>query len=364
MQYTLSRALTGLGLLLALSAQAAEEKKLNVYNWNDYVAKNTIVDFEKATGYKLKYDLYDANETLQAKLFTGNSGYDVVYPSVEFAGKQIQAGIYRQLDKSKLPNLKNIDPLILKAMEKADPGNQYLIPYMWGTTAVAINTDKVMKALGGKLPDNAWDLVFNPEVTSKLKGCGISYMDSPSDLVPMALIDLGRDANKFDDESVNAAVAMLSKVRKNVRTFNSSPIDQMAKGSLCVAIMFSGDAYQAKKRAEESKTGAKVQYLIPKKGTVMWIDTMALPKDGKHPEGANLWLNSMMDPKVIAQISGETFYLSANKAALALTDKALMSDPALNIPDDVKAKLVAKQVIPKEDQRRLTLGFNRFKTAK
>lgn len=362
--FTPKRVLVAVALAAGVMAHAAEEKKLNVYNWNDYIAKDTIANFEKATGNKVKYDLYDSNATLQAKLLTGKSGYDVVYPSLEYAGKQIQAGIFQPLDKSKLPNLKNIDPLILKAMETADPGNKFAVPYMWFTTGVAINVDKVQKALGGKLPDNEWDLLFNPEIVSKLSSCGVSLMDEASDVVPAAMVYAGKDTAKMAPADIKAAIDKIKPARKSIRTFNSSPIDLMAKGSLCAAMMFSGDAHIAMNKAQESKSGANIKYIIPKMGAMMSIDVMAVPKDAGHPGNAHAWINAMMDPKVVAAISNETFYISANKQALPLMDKKLTDDPTINVPDAMKQKLHAKPVLSKEVQRDMSTAFNQFKTAK
>lgn len=355
--------LLGPGLFLS-GAGAADTNALNVYNWNDYIARDTIPAFEKATGIAVKYDLYDSNATLQGKLLTGASGYDVVYPSVEYAGRQIQAGIFRPLDKARLPNLANLDPVILKAVERADPGNRFVVPYMWFTTGVAINVDKVEKALDGKLPDNAWDLLFDPAVTARLKGCGIALMDEASDVIPAAMLYAGADTAKMDPADIRAAVERIRPVRGDIRVFNSSPIDQMAKGSLCVAMMFSGDALIAARRATESHTGANVRYLIPKVGAMMSVDVMAIPRDAPHVANAHAWINAMLDPRVVARISNETYYLSANKAALPLTAAEITGNPAINVPEALKLHLHAKPVLTKEVQRELTQALNRFKTAK
>ncbi len=350
--------------LTALTAGAADDKLLNVYNWNDYIAEDTISSFEKATGIDVKYDLYDSNATLQAKLLTGSSGYDVVYPSIEYAGKQIQAGIFQPLDKSKLPNLKNIDPVILKAVELADPGNRHVVPYMWFTTGVAINVDKVMKALDGKLPDNEWELLFNPDVTAKLKDCGISMMDEASDLIPAAMLYANKDTSRMQPEDIRAALESVIPARKNVRTFNSSPIDLMAKGSVCVAMMFSGDAMIAGDRAKESNTGVNVRYIIPKNGAMMSVDVMAIPADAPHVDNAHAWINAMMDPEVIAPISNETFFISANTAALPLMSKELTDNPMINVPEDLKTVLHPKPVLTSQVQRELTRAHSRFKTGR
>lgn len=359
----------GFGWVAALAlaagvAVAAEEPVVNVYNWNDYIAADTIPAFERASGLKVRYDLYDSNATLQGKLLTGGSGYDVVYPSVEYAGKQIQAGIFQPLDKSLLPNLARLDPIILEAVAVADPGNRFLVPYMWYTTGVAINEDKVMKALDGRLPDNAWDLLFDPAVTARLKGCGIALMDEASDVIPAAMLDAGLDPVKMDLADIRAAVEHIRPVRQHIRSFNTAPIEQMAKGSLCVAMMFSGDAKIAARRAEAAGAAVKLRYLIPRVGAMMSVDVMAIPRDAPHPRNAHRWIDAMMDPATVAQISNETFYISANTAALALTAPALKDDPVINVPDEVKRTLRAKPVLSKEVQRELTQGLNRFKAAR
>lgn len=345
-------------------AVAAEEPRLNVYNWNDYIARDSIADFQEATGIAVRYDLYDSNATLQGKLLTGHTGYDVVYPSVEYAGKQIQAGIFQPLDKALLPNLKHIDPIVLASLEAADPGNRYLVPYMWYTTGVAINVDKVTAALGGHLPDDAWQLLFDPEVTAKLQGCGIALMDEASDVLPAAMLYSGRDTTKMSTEGIRAALERILPARVHVRTFNTAPIDQMAKGSLCAAMMFSGDAMIAARRAAQSHTAVNLRYMIPKSGAMMSVDVMAIPRDAPHPHNAHLWVNAMMDPQTVAKISNETFYISANREALPLMSKALVDNPVINVPDDLKRALHAKPVLAPAVQRELTRALARFKAAR
>lgn len=349
------------GLLVALTA-VAEAPQLNVYNWNDYIAHDTVASFQRRTGFAVHYDLYDSNATLQGKLLTGNSGYDVVYPSVEYAGKQIQAGIFQPLDKTQLPGLQHLDALILQAVAGADPGNRYLVPYMWFTTGVAINVDKVARALGGPLPADAWDLLFDPALTARLKGCGIALMDEASDVIPAAMIHAGLDPTRMDADAIHAAIEHLRPVRGDIRSFNTSPIEQMAKGSLCVAMMFSGDARIAAHRA--SGTAVQLRYLIPRSGAMMSVDVMAIPRDAPHPDNAHRWIEAMLDPATVAQISNETFYLSANRSALALTSTALTADPAINVPDEVRRTLHAKPVLSREVQRELTQALARFKAAR
>ena len=360
-------ALAALGALAVpgpCGAAATEEPWLNVYNWNDYIARDTVAQFQQATGIRVRYDLYDSNATLQGKLLTGRSGYDVVYPSVEYAGRQVQAGIFQPLDRARLPNWKHLDPLILQAIDAADPGLRHLVPYMWFTTGVAINVDKVARALGGTLPDNAWDLLFDPAVTARLKGCGIGLMDEAADVVLAAMLYAGKDVQRMAPEDIRAAVERIRPARPHVRTFNTAPIDLMAKGSLCVAMMFSGDARIAAHRAASSGTGVRLRYLIPKPGAMVSVDVMAVPRDAPHPGNAHVWINAMLDPAVVAKISNETYYLSANRDALALTDRALTDDPSINVPDAVKRTLRAKPLLSPAVQRELTQGLARFKAGK
>ena len=354
------------GACIATVAGAAgqEEPVLNVYNWNDYIAKDTIARFEKETGIKVRYDLYDSNETLQAKLLTGKAGYDIVVPSLEFAGKQIQAGVHQKLDKAKLHNWGNLNPAILAKVAAADPGNAYLVPYMWGTTALAINEDKVAQVLGGKLPDDAWQLLFDPAYTSKLKACGISYMDTASDAYAMVNIYLGHPAGDYSEAALKADNEQLAKVRRDIRLFNSSPIDAMANGDLCVAMMFNGDAYMARNRAREAKNHQRIRYLLPKKGTILWVDNLAIPKSAPHPGNAHRFIDFILRPDVVAQISNEVFYANPNTKATPLVKSEIRDDPNIYMTDDELKHLTAKKVIPAPEQKRLTTFWNRFKTAR
>lgn len=348
---------------LSLTAQAAGQ--LNIYNWNDYVGEQTVPNFEKANGVKVKYDVYDSNETLQAKLLTGKSGYDIVVPSLEFAAKQIQSGVYLPLDKAKIPNWANLNPEILKMAEMADPGNKFLVPYMWGTTAFGINIDKVKKALGAEpLPADEWELLFNPKYTNKLKSCGISFMDTGSDVYSMVNIYLGKDANDHSEAQLKAATEVLKKVRADVRLFNSSPIDLLANGDVCVAMSFNGDTYIAKDRAEKAKNKQKIEYVVPKKGTVAWIDNMAIPKDAKNADNAHKWINYILEPKVAAEISNFVNYANPNLKSAPFVDKKIASDPKIFMSQEAMTKLQAKKPIAPAEQKLITKYFNQFKAAK
>lgn len=348
----------------ALTTFAAEEKVLNIYNWNDYIAKDTIAKFEKETGIKVKYDVYDSNETLQAKLLTGHTGYDIVVPSLEFAGKQIQSGVHRPLNKALFKNYGNLDATIMQKLAVADPGNKFLVPYMWFTAGLGINEAKVSKALGGQLPTDMWRLVFDPVYTSKLKSCGIAYMDTPSDMFTMANIYFGKSGNDFSKATLDATTQGLLKVRKDIKVFNSSPIDLLANGDVCVAVGYSGDVYMARNRAIEANNGQKIRYVIPGKGTMLTVDSMVIPKDAKHPENAQRFMDFIMRPDIAAAISNEVYYANANTKATALVKKDISTDPGIYLPEGLKKQLVAKKVIPAEEQRLLTQYFTKFKTSK
>ncbi|HEY9100935.1 extracellular solute-binding protein [Chitinimonas sp.] len=360
----LGRAFAALGLGgLALTASAAGI--LNVYNWNDYIGDTTLPDFEKAFGVKVKYDLYDSNEVLQAKLMTGRSGYDIVVPSLEFAARQIKAGIYLKLDKSKIPNYGNIDKTILEKMKIGDPTNDFLIPYMWGTTAFGINVDRVKKALGGEpLPADEWELIFNPKYTHKLKSCGISFFDAGSDVYSLVNIYQGRKANDFSKEALEASTKVLKEIRPDIRVFNSSPIDLLANGDVCVGMAYNGDAYMARDRAEQAKNGNKIEYIVPQKGTIVWIDTMAVPKDATNVDNAYKWINNILDPKVAAGISNKVNYANPNTAATQYVSPKLTGDAKIYLTPAVMAVMQPKQPIQSDAQKQISFYFNIFKTSK
>ncbi|WP_374356966.1 extracellular solute-binding protein [Chitinimonas sp.] len=361
---TLTRLAACLGLA-TLAASAAAAGNLNVYNWNDYIADDTVPNFEKQFDVKVRYDLYDSNEVLQAKLMTGKSGYDVVVPSLEFAARQIKAGIYLKLDKSKLPNYTNLDKAILEKVKVGDPTNDYLVPYMWGTTAFGINVDKVKKALGSEpMPADAWELLFNPKYTNKLKSCGISLFDTGSDVYSLVNIYQGRPANDFSKAALEASNEVLRKVRPDIRVFNSSPIDLLANGDICVGMAYNGDAYIAKDRAEQAKNGQKIEYIVPAKGTIAWIDSMAIPRDAANVDNAYKYINNILDPKVAASISNKVNYANPNSAATPFVNAKLTGDPKIYLTPKMMALTQAKQPIQSDTQRLIASYFNAFKTNK
>lgn len=315
----------------ASQVQHTVSDKLNIYNWSDYVDPQTLSDFEKDAHLNIRYDYYDSNEALEAKLLTGKSGYDLVVPSVANVGRQIKAGAYRKIDKSLIPNYANIDASLLAMMAEVDPGNEYAVPYFWGINTLAINTQQVKKALGtDKLPENEWDLVFNPAYTRKLKSCGISYFDSAIEQIPLALHYLGRDPNSENPEDIKAAVDMMKTVRPDIKRFTSSGyIDDMATGNLCVAIGYGGDLNIAKTRARESANGVDIKVLVPTTGVGVWVDSLMIPRDAQNVANAHKYINHTLDPKVAAQNGSFVTYAPASLPARELMDAKYTSDASI-----------------------------------
>ena len=315
----------------ASQVQHTVSDKLNIYNWSDYVDPQTLSDFEKDTRLNIRYDYYDSNEALEAKLLTGKSGYDLVVPSVANVGRQIKAGAYQKIDKSLIPNYANIDASLLAMMAEVDPGNEYAVPYFWGINTLAINTQQVKKALGtDKLPENEWDLVFNPAYTRKLKSCGISYFDSAIEQIPLALHYLGKDPNSENPEDIKAAVDMMKTVRPDIKRFTSSGyIDDMATGNLCVAIGYGGDLNIAKTRAQESANGVDIKVLVPTTGVGVWVDSLMIPRDAQNVANAHKYINHTLDPKVAAQNGSFVTYAPASLPARELMDAKYTSDASI-----------------------------------
>ncbi len=340
-----------------------EEKLLNVYNWSDYIAENTIPDFEKKTGIKVVYDVFDSNEMVESKLLAGSTGYDVVVPTLNFLGRQIQAGVFMPLDKSKIPNLANLDPEMMKRIALQDPDNKYAVPYLWGTTGIGYNVDKLKAAFGSTDIANSWDLVFKPENISKMKDCGVTLLDTPSELIPIALNYLGEDPNSRDPAVIDKAATLLKGIRPYITNFHSSQyIDSMAKGSTCLVVGWSGDVIQARDRAEEAKNGVKIAYSIPKEGAPLWFDMLAIPKDAKHPENALAFINYLLEPQVAADNSNTVSYPNINLKSTPLVDKSIVDDPTIYPPEDVRAKLFTFAIVPPEVDRQYTRIWTQLKT--
>ena len=338
------------------------EQVVNVYSWADYIAPDTVSNFEKETGIKVRYDVFDNNEILETKLLSGHSNYDVVVPTDVFFDRQREAGVYRKLDKQELPNLANVDPEIAQRMAAHDPGNQYAIPYMWSTTGLGYNIDMVGKRLGGSIPDT-WALLFDPHNAARLKDCGILMVDSPLDVFASALIYLHRDPRRQDPQDVLAAAAVLQAIRPYVRNFVADPTAPLASGEVCLELAWSGDVEAARQRAIESATGARIAYLIPREGALTTIDMVSIPADAPHPHNAAIWMNYLMRPDVIAGISNYIRYPNGIGASLPLIDAAVRNDPAVYPDTATRAKLVSSAPVPLNYSRLVTRAWTRFRTA-
>ncbi|NBU24917.1 MAG: polyamine ABC transporter substrate-binding protein [Gammaproteobacteria bacterium] len=348
----------------ATAAAGDEEKVLNVYNWSDYIESSVIEGFTKETGIKVQYDVFDSNEMLETKLLAGNTGYDIVVPSASFLYRQLKAGVHQKLDKSQLPNLANVDPDIAKRLEAFDPGNEYSVNYMWGTSGVGYNVQKIAERMKDA-PVNSFAMFYDPKIAAKFADCGISILDAPSEVLGTVLIYLGKDANSEKPEDLAAAEAVLKAVRPYIKNFHSSAyIEQLANGEICLALGWSGDVLQAKTRAVDAKNGVEVAYNIPKEGAVMFFDQLAIPKDAKHPKNAHLFIDYLLRAEVAAKNSSYISYASANKAATPLVDAAVTSNPNVYPPPELMAKLVPDMPESPEFTRLLTRSWTRVKTGK
>lgn len=352
-------------LLAGGTARAQEEEKvLNIYNWSDYIAEDTIKNFERETGIKVRYDNFDNNEIVHAKLVAGKTGYDIVVPSSHWAKLQIDGGLLRKLDKSQIPNWKNMDPSVLHQLQSMDPTNDYLADWMWGFTTVGINVDKVKAALGSTpMPDNAWDLVFNPEYISKLKGCGVSFLDSASEIVPAALHYLGKPSFSKNQADYAQAEQLLKSVRPYVTLFSSSGyINDMANGSVCLALGWSGDINIARQRAIDGKTGQKIEALLPKTGGLLFFDVMVIPADAAHPGNAHKWINYILRPEVHAGLTNKVFYANPNKESRKFVKPEVANNPTVFLSDADMKKMVPPNALNNDLRRLMTRTYTKFKT--
>jgi putrescine transport system substrate-binding protein len=343
-------------------AAAQEEKVLHVYNWSDYIAEDTIPNFEKQSGIKVTYDVFDSNDVLETRLLAGNSGFDVVVPSASFLERQIKAGVFQKLDKSQLPNLKNMDADIMNRVGLHDPNNEYAIPYLWGTTGIGYNEDKIKKILGDAKPDS-WNYIYDPKLVAKFKDCGLSLLDAPDEILKTVLAWMGRDPNSQKEEDLKAAEAKLMPIRPFVRKIHSSQyIDDLANGDLCIAVGWSGDILQARDRAEEAGQGVKIKYAIPQEGTILWFDMLAIPADAKHPKNAHALINYLMDPQVAANNSNFVNYANGNGASLSMVNDEVKNDPGIYPTPEVKAKLFPSLAYGEDFQRLMNRMWTKFQT--
>lgn len=349
----------------APAPEPAEEKVLNIYNWPDYIPEGMLAAFEKETGIKVNYDTFETNEALHAKLVAGNTGYDIVVPGSVFAKPQIEGGLLQPLDKAKIPNLANLDPAVMSVLTKADPDNKYLVPWAWSFTTVGINKTKVTKALGKTpMPENAWDLVFKPEYSSKLKSCGIAYLDSPTEIIPVALHYIGKDPYSNDPADYKAAADMLAKVRKDVRLFSSTMIDDISGGKACAVIGWGGDINIAAARAKENGSKDEIVALLPSMGALMFADTMAIAKDAKHPQNAMTFIDFFLRPENGAAMANEMNYNSGNLAAKEKVNPEIANNPSIFVSADYMPKMIQPSSWTNEAREAMATVYNSFKKGK
>ena len=356
-----------LALAVPLAAvAAAEEKVLNVYNWVDYIGADTLRIFEERTGIKVTYDVLDSNDVLQGKLLAGSSGFDVVVPTSGFHARLIQAGVFMPLDHAKLPNLNNMDPILMEKLERFDPGNQYGVPYLWGTTGLGINRQLVTKLLGEDAPVDSWALVFEPENIKKLESCGVSFLDAYDEVFPAVLAYKGQDPTAQDAKLFESVVVpTLAAVGPHVAYFHSSKyINDLANGDVCVALGWSGDILQASRRAAEANLPFDIDYHMPKEGTVLWFDMLAVPVDAPHPENAHKFINFLMEPEIIAAVSNQVRYANANEAANALVDKAVLENPGIYPTKEASMKNFTLLPYPQRLDRQGLRMWTRIKTGR
>jgi putrescine transport system substrate-binding protein len=337
-------------------------KVLNLYIWSDYLAQNTVPEFEQRFGIKVHAAYFDTNETLETKLLAGNSGFDIVVPTASYFERQIKAGAFLTLDKSKLPNLSNMDPQLMAKVALHDPGNAHGVIYLWGTNGIGYN-EKMVKALMPDAPLDSWRLVFDPEVAAKLAKCGISLLDSPAEMLRAVYSFMGKDPNSQSADDLAQAEAVLAKIRPYIRNFSSSEyIEALANGDLCISVGYNGDVMQARDRAREANKGIDIKYTVPKEGSILWFDMLAIPKDAPDPDSAYAFMNYMMTPQVIADVSNFKRYANANAASQSLVLPAVKDDPGIYPPLDQRQKLAVQLADSPEQTRAITRVWQKFKT--
>jgi putrescine transport system substrate-binding protein len=350
--------------LLATSQMVAAQETLNVYNWSDYIAEDTIANFEEQTGIRVNYDVYDSNSVVEAKLLAGSSGYDVVVPTaVPYLARQIEAGVYMPLDRSKIPNWDKQDPDLLKPVgERADPGNEHAAIYMWGTNGFGYN----VKAVEERIPDapvDSYAMLFEPEILEKLADCGVAFLDEASEVFPVLLHYLGYEPYDEDPDALAAAEERMMELRPHIRYFHSSQyINDLANGEICLAYGWSGDVFQARDRAEEAGQGVEIAYTIPKEGTILWYDMLAIPADAPNPDAAHAFINYLLEPEVIAEITNYVVYANAVPESLEFVDPEIAEDPAVFPNEEVMAQMYSAEIISPRHERLRTRAWTRVRT--
>ena len=352
-------------MALPAAAQGTKSRIVNVYNWSDYIAPGVLESFTKETAVKVRYDTFDSNDMLEAKLLAGKSGYDVVAPTGYFLERQIKAGVFQKLDKAKLPNLANMWPEISERLAVYDPGNQYAVNYMWGTTGIGYNVKKARDVLGANAKIDSWDIVFKPENLAKFKDCGVHLLDSSDDILSAALQYLGLDPNSTIEADLQKAADLVMKIRPYVRKFHSSEyLNALASGEICLVVGFSGDVKQSQRRAAEAKNGIEIVYVIPKEGAQLWFDNLAIPRDAKNVAEANEFINYLQRPEVAAKNTNFIFYANGNLASQEFIDKVILDDKTIYPDETTTRRLYTISAHDPKTQRLMNRLWTRIKTGK
>lgn len=359
-------ALAGMMMALGVAGVSGQgERVVNVYNWSDYIDPRVIEDFTRETGIKVRYDTFDSNDILETKLLAGRSGYDVVVPTGYFLERQIKAGVFQKLDRAQLSNLVHMWPEITQRLQAYDPGNQFAVNYMWGTTGIGYNVNKIREILGPNAQLDSWNALFNPEIIGKLASCGVHVLDAADDVFPAALQHLGLDPNSKNPADLEKAAALVSGIRPFVRKFHSSEyLNALASGEICLVLGFSGDIKQAQKRAAEANNAVEIRYAIPKEGTQLWFDNLAIPKDAKNVREAHAFINFLQRPEIAARNSNFISYANGNLASQAFIAPAVLNDPTIYPPPAIMAKLYTISASDQKTQRLMNRLWTRIKTGR
>jgi putrescine transport system substrate-binding protein len=343
-------------------AAKQDDEVLNFFNWSDYIGSDTIPAFEKLTGIRVHVSYFDSTETAESRILTGNSGFDVVVTGGPYFEREIRSGAYLALDKQKLPNLVNLDPVLMSQVATNDPGNAHGVVYMWGTHGIGYNEKMVAAALP-HVPVDSWRLIFDPAFATQLARCGINILDKPAGVMRLVLKYLGKNPNAPSPEDLADVESVLMKIRPYIRTIDSSSyIQALANGDICIALGTNGDLVQARKQAQEAKSGNQIDYVIPKEGSLLWFDELAIPRDAPHVANAHLFINYLLNPSVLAGISSFIGYANANVAATSLLEPSIASDPIIYPPADVQQRLFVQTDDPPEQSRAITRIWQKFKT--
>lgn len=354
-----------LSCFLIVAACTDGPDAVNIYNWSDYIGETTLEEFTEATGIDTRYDVYDSNDVLEAKLLAGGSGYDVVVPASEpYFARQIEAGIYQKLDKSKLPNLQNLDPDLMGKVAAADPGNEHGVIYQYGTTGFGYNEDKIDERMPD-VPVESWDMLFEPDIVAKFADCGVTILDAANEVIPLALNYLGKDPNSEDSADLEAAEELLTSVRPYIKYFHSSQyINDLASGEICLALGWSGDVIQARMRGAEAQDLQRIAYVIPKEGTMLWFDMLAIPKDAPHPDAALALINFVLDPKVMADITNYVAYANAVPESLRYVHEEIKNDTTIFPTPEVRNRLFVQRVLSADAERERNRAWTRIKSGR